>query len=179
MLRRRWVADGRTAGDGVHWKILLYVSQRLGVPRANSCDRFPICYTILVLPTSVNRWIGFVASTRQSEADRNAGIPATPPFASFMCGAIYQLTPFVNVILLFLKGGTRLVSLELETTDEMGEPSLDTHTPRVRAQVNQAPYQTEPFAMPIELRERSSWLASGDEKEGSVGTSRLNPSSLR
>jgi hypothetical protein len=158
-----------------------YVSQSFGVPRADYCDRFPICYTILVLPTSVNRWIGFVASAKQSEADRNAGIPATPPFASFMCGAIYQLTPFVNVILLFLKGGTRIVSLELETTDEMGEPSLETHTPRARAraQENQASYQTEPFAMPIELRERSSWLASGDEKEGSIGTSRLNPSSLR
>ncbi len=36
------------------------------------------------------------------------------PAATFAAVAIYQLTPLVNVLLLYLKGGVRLVNLEEE-----------------------------------------------------------------
>jgi hypothetical protein len=60
-----------------------------------------------VLPTSVTRWIGF-----QTNKD-------APPAATFAAGAIFQLAPFVNVVLLFaLRGELRLISLDDDDDDD-------------------------------------------------------------
>jgi hypothetical protein len=41
------------------------------------------------------------------------------PAADFATCALYQLTPFVNVVLLFTRGGIRLVSFETEIDGNM------------------------------------------------------------
>ena len=116
-----------------------------------------------MLPLSATRWIGFIAEAKQSEQDRIAGVPATPPSATLLVGAIYQLTPFVNILLLFAKGNTRLVSLEREETDNRDDASLETRSGNLPDGPEHHPMDA--FDTPADARQRSGWRTPQDDVE--------------
>jgi hypothetical protein len=93
----------------------------------HASSSFPISYTILVLPLSVTRWVGWRIEKRTGSD--------LPPAAYLAAGALFQLTPFVNVVLIFMRGGIKLVKFErLERV-----PS-----PRTGASVDRMDIQSQP-----------------------------------
>jgi hypothetical protein len=74
-------------------------------------SRYPIAYTLLVLPLSIARWISF---TRPDET--------VPSWATFLVNTIYNLSGFVNVfLLLVLRRTSGLLGGENDDEEEEGE----------------------------------------------------------
>jgi len=107
---------------GVHFRILLY----------------PIAYTIMVLPLSVSRWILF----------RTNKEPGSAVFATI---TLFELTGFVNVLLLFYTRG-RINLLEDDpydddTSSDMMEGGNNTRHTRSGDPLESRDYVIEPTAM--------------------------------
>jgi hypothetical protein len=71
----------------------------------HASSSFPISYTILVLPLSVTRWVGW-------RIEKRTGSDRLPPAAYLAACALFQLTPFANIVLIFMRGGIKLVKFE-------------------------------------------------------------------
>ncbi len=78
--------------------------------------RYPAVYCVVVLPTSIARWIGFVQVNRY-------GANFVPAAATFACGAIFRLSGFLNVVLL-LTTKSGLFGISTESDSEVAPAPL-------------------------------------------------------
>ena len=113
-IRRKEGVASHLAGDA-QYKVLLYVICCILIVQILTLlyfFRYPVAYTILVLPLSIVRWINF---------QTHVNIPSS---ALFAVSTIFQLTGLVNVILfLGFRGSVTLLSSSED--DESPSESLE------------------------------------------------------
>ncbi|KAJ7745447.1 hypothetical protein DFH07DRAFT_748882 [Mycena maculata] len=89
-----WARGNITVNEGSWWRFAVHPSSANAVDRglrrsSYTMIAYPVCYSVLILPLSVVRWIGFTHS--------DAAIPSAAEFAVI---SVYGLSGAINVLLL-------------------------------------------------------------------------------